>query len=80
MEVNASQVRFRQGVAAAMMLQDPQEDVADLANVWDAFPGSQVGMRPLTSLGEKEQLLLVQPNGPDNGNNLLTGNMGKKWN
>lgn len=37
-EVNASQVGLRQGVAATVLLQDPQEDVADPSRVWDALP------------------------------------------
>lgn len=73
-EVNASEVGFRRGVPSAVLFQDPEEDVTHLAHVGKAFPSSQFRMRPLARLGEEEQLLFIQPDGSDNGNNLLTGN------
>lgn len=56
----------------AVLLQDPEEDVADHPHVGNAAPGGQGGVGTRGRLGEEQQLLLVQPDGVHQGKDLLT--------
>lgn len=72
MEVDTCEIR---GPVCGLpvLLQDPEEDVADYAHIGDAVPGSKGGVGTRGRLREEEQLLLVQPDGVYEGKDLLTG-------
>lgn len=55
-----------------VLLQDPEEDVADNTHIRNAAPGSEGGVRTRGSLCEEQQLLFIQPNGVHQGKDLLT--------
>lgn len=57
----------------AVLLQDPEEDVTDHPHIRNAAPGGQGGVGTRGSLGEEQQLLLIQPDGVHQGKDLLTG-------